>query len=128
MGVLVQRCVISSADRLEPRRLLGVFPVCMQQTGWVDGCPPLRARGGLQEHYLHLIVGVRRSLAEILEAPQMSSALRPWPIRTRRDSLVSLYLFLSLVYMCMCVLKLTLLYTPVAISLRLVPTHTIKAL
>lgn len=103
MGVLVQRCVISRADRLEPRCCCccWVFFLCAgrQADWWVYGCPSLRARGELHTHYLHLIVGVQRSLTEILEAPQVSSALRPWP---RRDSLVSLYLFLSGVYVCVC--------------------------
>jgi len=94
-----------------------VFFLCVQQqqqqqTGWVERCPPLRARGKLREHYLLPIVGVRRSLAEILEGPQVSSARRPWPGRTRRDSLGSLYLSVSLslslslsraAFMCLCV-------------------------
>ncbi len=101
-----------SADRLEPCCLLGVFAVCRQRSEWLGGCPSLRARSRLQEHYLHLIVSVQRSLTEILEAPQVSSALRPWPGRTHRDSLVSLYLFLSLVYMCMCVHSLDPKLTP----------------
>lgn len=89
--------------------------------------PILRTRGRLQEHCHHLIVG------EILEAPQVYCVRRPWPRRTRRDSLLSLSLFLCLVYMCMCVCihqtqNSPLLYTPVVISLRLVPTHTIKGL
>lgn len=58
------------------------FPVCKQQTGWVDGCPSLRATGRLQEHYLHLIAGVQQSLTEILEAPQVSPALCPCLGRT----------------------------------------------
>lgn len=93
-----------SADRLEPHRLLGVFPVCREQTGWVDGRPSLKGRGRLQECYLHLIVGVQLNLVEILEVPptQVSFAQRPWPERNHWDSLVPLYLFLSVVFMCMC--------------------------
>lgn len=40
MGVLVQRCVIRNADRLEPCRLLGVFPVCRQAANLVGGWMP----------------------------------------------------------------------------------------
>lgn len=81
-----------------------VFSLCSGSTlgGWV-GCPSLRGRGRFQEHYLHLIVCVRSSLTEILETPQVSSALRPWPKTTRWDSLVSLYLFSLFAYTRMCV-------------------------
>ena len=46
MGVLVQRCVISSADRLEPRRLLGVFFSCMHAADWVGGWMPFAESQG----------------------------------------------------------------------------------
>lgn len=82
-----------------------VFSLCYGSTlgGWVVGCPSLRARGKFQEHYHHLIVCVHSSLTEILEAPQVSTTLHPWPKTTRWDSLLSLYLFSLFAYTCMCV-------------------------
>lgn len=87
--------------RLAGAWLSVVYFPCVPAVHWVDGCPSQRARGRLQEHYLHLIVCVQRSLTEILEAPQVSCALCPWPKMTHGDSLVFLYLFFfHFVYMC----------------------------
>lgn len=105
-----------------------VYFSCVPAVHWVDGRPSQRARGRQQEHYLHLIVCVQRSLTEILEAPQVSSALCPWPKMTHGDSLVSLYLLFFSRCVHVCAFVGPKAHTPVAISLRLVPTHTIKAL
>lgn len=70
-------CVMSSADWPEPRHF---FFLCAgsRVCGWMDALPWEPWAG----YYLHLIVSVWQSLTEILEAPQVSSALRPWPGRT----------------------------------------------
>lgn len=89
--------------RLAGAWLSVVYFSCVSAVHWVDGCPSQRARGRLQEHYLHLIVCVQRSLTEILEAPQVSSAPCPWPKMTHGDSLVSLYLSFFFFMLCTCV-------------------------
>lgn len=115
--------------RLAGAWLSVVYFSCVPAVHRVDGCPSQRARGRLQEHYLHLIVCVQRSLTESLEAPQVSCALCPWPKMTHGDSLVSLSFFFSSPFCVhVCAFVGPKAHTPVAISLRLVPTHTIKAL
>lgn len=106
---------------------------CVQATGWAGGWMPFpESQGQVTGTLDSLIAGVRRSLVEILEAPQVSSALRPWSLE---DSQLGLPLSISFPLLCTCVCVRIhrtrgspLLYAPVAISLRLVPTHTIKAL